>query len=97
MKILFRWHVLLIISAVLLLSGICLSAVGLYLGDFVLGYAGLLSVTVICGSWWVWVMSLIHKVLLVSQRTIERANELKDDIREFRILLKNTNSLFEDK
>lgn len=74
-------------TVLIMLVGLGLALNGIQRHDEHQAYIGLITIGVVCASWWFWVMFVIRTVIKSTNKTIETISTIKADIREVRNIL----------
>lgn len=87
MKILFNWKLIMVIATLLMFAGFTVSLWGIFYDHDQLAIGGLASVLLVCISWWLWVMYIISTIIKSTEITIENLEEVKEGIKEVKVLI----------
>lgn len=87
MKILFDWKLVMVIATILMTLGFTGGIWGIYNDNDPAAIGGLISVIVICVLWWLWVMYIIASIIKTTEITIENLEEVKEGIKEVKVLI----------
>ena len=87
-----HWKTVMFVAIVGMLLGLALSIWGIGQGNIQAAWVGLISIGAVCVSWWFWVMFIIRTMINCTERTQQGLGEIKYDIREVRIMVRNLDS-----
>lgn len=76
-----------IVATVLMTSGFTTSLWGIFNDHDLYAIGGLTTVIVVCVSWWIWVMFIISNIIKTTEITIENLEEVKEGIKEVKVLI----------
>ena len=92
-----NWQFVMFVTVIVMLTGLCVSLLGIDRDQHGLVLTGLGITSVVCVSWWFWVMFVIRTMLSATDRTTNKLNEIKTKIGELRELLQGLTSSKKDK
>lgn len=92
MKIL-NWKVVMFGAVILMLFGFCISLWGIGHNNVTSTALGLITMAVVCVSWWFWVMFIIRSTIKASEKTLEGIVDIRKDIETVKLLVKEYNSI----
>lgn len=87
MKIIFNWNLITILATFLMFMGFTASLLGIHYDYYNLAVGGLVLILTVCMSWWLWVMYIISTIIKTTEVTIENLEEVKEGIKEVKILI----------
>lgn len=80
------WKIVMFAAVVLMLSGFGISVWGVNLDDHGVIWAGLITMTVVCVSWWFWVMFVIKTMISCNEKTTHGVNAIRTDLKDLKNL-----------
>lgn len=91
------WNASLILSMLFMVVGFITSVYGIFhqLQTFV--YMGLMIIGVTCISWWIWVMIVIKQMYDVTKNSMSNIGDVREAIKEIKILVEEYKKLTRDK
>jgi hypothetical protein len=89
MKKKFNLFIIITITGLMMILGLVWSFWGIYHEHVLITYLGLAMIGIASFTWWSWVVITINKALFYTERTVNRAEQLKEEIIEVKILLRN--------
>lgn len=82
-----NWQVVMFVAVIAMLTGLCLSLLGIDRNQHGLILTGLGVISAVCVSWWFWVMFVIKTMLSTTDKTTNKLNEIKAKLNELREIL----------
>lgn len=82
-----NWQVVMFVAVIAMLTGLCLSLLGIDSNQHGLILTGLGVISAVCVSWWFWVMFVIKTMLSTTDKTTNKLNEIKAKLNELREIL----------
>ena len=92
-----NWQFVMFVTVIVMLTGLCVSLLGIDRDQHGLVLTGLGITSVVCVSWWFWVMFVIRTMLSATDRTTNKLNKIKIKIGEIRKLLQGMMASKKDK
>lgn len=84
-----HWHFVMFAALVFMFMGLGLSLWAIDHHNVPLALTGLVTISVVCVSWWFWVMFIIKTMITQNDKLCDDLIEIKDGVREFRVLFKD--------
>ena len=75
------------VTVIIMLIGVAISFYGLEKHSTEAVWIGLVTIIIICASWWLWVMFVIRTIIESNNRTHLGIKEIKDKISEVKLFL----------
>ena len=82
-----KWKWVMFFTVLMMLVGLFISIKGIENHDDAQAYVGLITIGIVCASWWFWVMFVIRTITQQTHRTIENIAGIREDIKEVKSLL----------
>lgn len=82
-----NWQFVMFTAVILMLVGLCVSILGLNKDQHNLIVIGLAIISVVCVSWWFWVMFVIKTMLSATDKTTNGLLDIKTKIGELKGLI----------
>lgn len=87
MRTIFNWKLITTLATVLMFLGFTTSLWGIHYDSYNLAVGGLVVILVVCIAWWLWVMYIIANIIHTTEITIENLEEVKEGIKEVKVLI----------
>ena len=87
MKIFYNWKLIMVVATVLMATGFIARLWGIFNGHDVYAIGGLTTVIAVFVGCWTWVIYVISNIIKTTEITIENLEEVKQGIREVKILI----------
>ncbi len=87
-----NWHIVMFAAVILMLTGFCVSLLGLDQDQHNLVIVGLGIIAVVCVSWWFWVMFVIKTMIKGTDKTTSGLHDIKTKLGELKALVQVLNS-----
>lgn len=84
---------MLLFSILVMLAGFALSIWSIETENHHMSLVGMVLMSTVSFSWWLWVMLVINRMINYTKAAIERASEIKYDLKEISRLLDSKNPL----
>lgn len=82
-----NWQFVMFTAVILMLVGFCVSVLGLNKDQHNLIVIGLAIISIVCVSWWLWVMFVIKTMLAATDKTTNGLLDIKTKIGELKELV----------
>lgn len=82
-----NWQIVMFVAIITMLSGLCISLLGVGQNQQDLVLIGLGIIAAVCVSWWFWVMFVIKTMLTINDKTTNGIQDIKIKIGEIRNLV----------
>ena len=87
-----HWKLVMFFALLLMFLGAGISIWGIESQSNKVALTGLVTIMVVCFSWWFWVMFVIRSIINNTENTCSRLTEIKDSLGEVKSLLKDNNN-----
>jgi hypothetical protein len=87
-----NWQLVMFVAVVAMLTGLCISILGLEKNQETLVFTGLAIIAVVCVSWWFWVMFVIKTMLRINDKTTTGILDIKTKLGELKALIQDVTS-----
>jgi len=92
-----KWQCVMIGAVIFMISGFALSLWALDTGYTQMVYIGLFIISIVCVSWWFWVMIVIKTIMITSDKTTDSVIHIKDELGTIRSIVKSMITRSRDK
>lgn len=82
------WKIVMVAALTFMMLGVAVSLWGINHQSTNTVLAGLAVVVTVCFSWWFWVMMIIKTMIKVTDSTVEKLTDIKQDLSQVKVLLK---------
>ena len=87
-----HWKKILFVAVIGMLLGLAVSVWGIGHDNTKAAWIGLILIAAVCVSWWACVMLMIRTIIDCSEKTQRGLGEIKYDLREVRIMIRDLDS-----
>jgi len=88
-----HWKIVMLFAIFCLLAGFGISVWGYIAHSTGIVISGLITIIVVCASWWFWVMFVIRTMIKCTEQTTTDLNDIKIGIKEVRRLIQEYESV----
>lgn len=83
----YQWKIVFFVFSILMITGLCLSLYGIANDLLNATWLGMVTISAVCVSWWLWVMFIIRHMISTSDRADRNLIDIKNSLSELRSLI----------